>query len=633
MNRILVISNGESDLTALLRRHCNVSVISSDSAAFNTCDFDSLCVLFGNESSPMHLSAPLRVRAGEMIAEGKPVFCEFISSIGATRTRGTVSTYRQRLVYLPSDNQIEGLYDGDLLNCQNNECIKYAPLGSGFTPIIAFRENLCGHYSVKLSDEERKTCLPALFNLNENTILSAVRLSNFRRARFSPESKWQAVISYIISFLAGEPVKVDFDPPVCTYVKSGVKECSDVDSAVRRGISWIYDADILKKDGTEGAHEGYSNSILAKNGLQQKNNNVRADCTCEIGGALLFDALITGNAKSKKVADALFKFAFDWLQVKGGEHHGMLRWSEVGWESCYQDDVARALLPLLLVQYFDEKVPHLEEILDALDYLVDTTGEDGIRSACTEMCNMTLEARENLKKAGSGVPSAHFNSYYHAVLLLAYRITGKEEYLRLAERGLTTLMSIYPNTQRETSETEECCRMLLPLAVLYGVSGKREHYEWLCRITEDLEKRRHPSGGYAEWDTGYKASCSRNHKGECALLADNGDPVADLLYSNNWLPLAFAYSYMVTGEERFLNMWKSVASFLVSAQVHSSEKTLDGSWARAFDMDTGECNGMPHDAGWGPCCIESGWTVGEILMGLQFIHIAEKKVNASKKPS
>lgn len=43
-------------------------------------------------------------------------------------------------------------------------------------------------------------------------------------------------------------------------------------------------------------------------------------------------------------------------------------------------------------------------------------------------------------------------------------------------------------------------------------------------------------------------------------------------------------------------------------------------------MDAGEICGMPHDAGWGPYCIESGWTVGEILMGLQFMHVAEKAV-------
>ncbi len=36
-----------------------------------------------------------------------------------------------------------------------------------------------------------------------------------------------------------------------------------------------------------------------------------------------------------------------------------------------------------------------------------------------------------------------------------------------------------------------------------------------------------------------------------------------------------------------------------------------------------EVYGVPHDAGWAPCCIETGWTVGEILMGLQFMERVE----------
>jgi formate C-acetyltransferase len=45
----------------------------------------------------------------------------------------------------------------------------------------------------------------------------------------------------------------------------------------------------------------------------------------------------------------------------------------------------------------------------------------------------------------------------------------------------------------------------------------------------------------------------------------------------------------------------------------------------ALDMDTKENCGMPHDRGWGPQCIESGWIVGEILMGLQLMKVAENK--------
>ena len=46
---------------------------------------------------------------------------------------------------------------------------------------------------------------------------------------------------------------------------------------------------------------------------------------------------------------------FEYLQVHGGEHDGMIRWSEAAWETCFQDDVARAILPLLLVQFLGKK--------------------------------------------------------------------------------------------------------------------------------------------------------------------------------------------------------------------------------------------------------------------------------------
>jgi hypothetical protein len=59
--------------------------------------------------------------------------------------------------------------------------------------------------------------------------------------------------------------------------------------------------------------------------------------------------------------------------------------------------------------------------------------------------------------------------------------------------------------------------------------------------------------------------------------------------------------------------------------MHSVLPCLDGAWARALDMDTKENCGMPHDRGWGPQCIESGWIVGEILMGLQLMKVAENK--------
>jgi hypothetical protein len=105
-------------------------------------------------------------------------------------------------------------------------------------------------------------------------------------------------------------------------------------------------------------------------------------------------------------------------------------------------------------------------------------------------------------------------------------------------------------------------------------------------------------------------------QGESTLLARNGDPVADLLYSNNWLPIGFMQAYFVTKDDRFLKWWEEHAAFLASAQLASDNPSIDGAWARAFDVNLHEVFGSPADAGWGPWAIESGWTVAEITSGL-----------------
>ena len=225
----------------------------------------------------------------------------------------------------------------------------------------------------------------------------------------------------------------------------------------------------------------------------------------------------------------------------------MLRWTETAWETCYQDDAARVVLAPLLCQHFDGTVPHFDDICACLDFLVNTTSPEGVRVARTDLSRLDNALRERIATPGSGCSSAHYNAYYHAVLLLAYRAGGDKRYLEVAERGLGHLMSLYPDTTREQSETQENCRLLFPLAVLYEITGKKEHYEWLCRVMTFLDEHRNACGAVPEWDTGYKAACARNNRGECALLADNGDPIVDLLYSNNWLPLGYAYAYLATG--------------------------------------------------------------------------------------
>lgn len=223
---------------------------------------------------------------------------------------------------------------------------------------------------------------------------------------------------------------------------------------------------------------------------------------------------------------------------------------------------------------------------------------------------------EELGTTKEGTPSAHYNGTYMASLLLAYKIFGDERYLSTAVRGMTTFMKVYPNTAREHSETQEYCRLILPLALLYWVTGEETHKEWLYRVTADLEKFKQPNGSFIEWDTGYCASCAGAVGGESSVLCENGNPVVDMLYSINWLPAAFAQAYLITGDEKFRALWRDICRFFLSVQIHSHNKMIDGVWTRAFDVVLNEVYGVPNDIGWAPWSVECGWTMGEIPIGI-----------------
>jgi hypothetical protein len=336
------------------------------------------------------------------------------------------------MVYKKNNFAVDGLPQGALFDGQSNECIKFLPRADEQKPILTYQEYVCAHSVAELSDEQHREGVWALWWLDGNTMVSSIRLCNFRKARFAPMDYWQSLVGGIVNFLAGEKVELTFAAPVCQFKESKVAGVEDTKTAVRKGLDWIVNAGILKDEGRGGAYEGFTNQINAKTGAHTKNRTIRTDCTCEIGGALLFDAFLTGNTDSKKYADNLLKFAMEWLQVKEGEHKGMIRWSEDAWETCYQDDVARAVLGMLLSQHFGQEIPYFEEIKAGLDYMVKTTGADGIRIPATQTWEFKPQTWAELQLPKCAEPCAHFNAYYHAVLLLAYRACGKKEYLDCA---------------------------------------------------------------------------------------------------------------------------------------------------------------------------------------------------------
>ena len=626
MNRILILSREASDLSDLILANCPGSALYSPFAQdIPVNDFEALCVLGGNEKSPLLLPGALRCQFESFRAAGKPVFTEYVASIGGSYLaygNPTVMTHH-RVIYVEGGLDCEGLTTGDIMDGHYNNCAEYIFIPKDAKPILFYHSYINAHDHMDMPDEKLRKGLWALYKMDANTLVCGFRLCNFRRARISPVKEWESILTGILRYLAGEKILVHFRAPLCTFAK-GTQVCSyeDVREAVARGIAWFENADMIVNGGAGGFREGLSHIIHAQNGVQNRANYVRVDCSGESGGAFLMDAILTGNEKSRAIYQANNDFCMNYLQVKDGPHKGMMRWSEIAWEVCYQDDACRCLIPSLLEANFAGGTAHFEEILDALEYLVKTTGCNGVRVGRTDIPKFTEDTWEELRSS-EGELLATYNTYYLAALMLAYRAGGPLRFLELAEKGMESYMEIFPDTPRGSSETETDCRLILPLAILYQLTGKEKHKQWLYQVTAELEKMRHESGGYLEWDTGYRGIRFQQEDSESSLLSRNGDPVVDQLYSNNWLPLGFAYAYFATGDEMFHKLWTDIASFFVSSQIRSQDPTLDGAWSRAFDVKRWEINGIPHDVGWGPCCIETGWTMGAILTGLQFMKLIE----------
>ncbi len=625
--KVLLITEQACDLSDVLES-CNAEVrriTPKEALNLDFASYDSFCILSFGTFHDARLIARLEAEADR----GKRVFAESIAYFKDIYSSTTPNdTTRKRLIYVdPQDGDgIPGLTTGDLLDEHANQLMQPYFLPRGIKPILVYKEHILAHTHLNATAEEiMQGSIVGLWLMGEgNIMMTSFLLHNFNRARFAPRNPWEQVIRYIAKWITGsDPAYMPapilrHGPDADLSDPATFEKCRK--EAIERGIGWL--KTLLVDNGLGGMGEGPCHSIHPE-GDQDYRKPIRNDCTGESAGAFKMYAHLKGDTELREICENLDSFTYGPMLIKGGLFDGMMRWSNEGWPVCYQDDVARTVLGGLYDCLFlghDEVFP---SICKALDFLVKTTAKDGCRVARTETYSMTPDSFANLTAAEVGCRSAHYNAYYHAALLLAYKHGGNPAYLDTARKGLETLMSVYPDTRREQSETEEMCRLVLPLAILYDVTKDETHKAMLYRVVNDLQPHKHPSGGYREWDTGYKASCSRESTGECSVLTENGDPIADLLYSVNWLPMGFAYAYYATRDEWFKQLWHEIIGFFISCQVISENPALNGSWCRAFDMDLREAYACPHDVGWAACCSESGWTDAEILMGMMFMDIID----------
>ena len=634
MSKILVIADGRYDFLQVLEScRAEIDCVSFVQALHRDLSaYDGYCVLAAGH----RLDARLRETLETENRKGKRIFLEAVGSFLTIYSADGVDTTQSRLIYVqPEEGEgIPGLCTGDLLDDECNRMMQPYYLTQDAVPLLVYRHRIVAHAHTAMNRAEiLDGCRMGMWRCGDTVLMTSFQLHNFNRARFAPRAAWEKVIAFIAAWLTGsEPASM----PKRTVNYGPKEELKELDTfercrreAVERGVKWL--RGFLVDEGRGGVLEGLRHYVDPE-GNQTISSDIRPDCCGETAGAFRFFARLTGEEHCLRLVQNLEGFVYGPMVEKGGLLDGMMRWSDSGWGICYQDDVARAMLPQLYACLFLEDTSRLADVCRVLDFLVRTTAQDGNRNPRTDNIYLNEMTIADMRAAEHGTPSAHYNAYYHAALLFAYMADpSRKEYLETARRGLTTLMAQYPNTRREQSETEEMCHLVLPLAALYAATHEEQYREMLYRVTDDLEKHRQPCGGYAEWDTGYTAVCSRESTGECSILTENGDPVADMLYSCNWLPVGFAFAFHVTGDRRFEELWRGIAGFCLETQMRSNDPLTDGGWCRAFDMERGEAYAAPHDCGWATYAVETGWTVAEILMGLMLPDILELADKKEKK--
>lgn len=626
--KVLIVADKKSDFTEVLAS-CSAETerISFYDAIYRDLSvYDAFCIL--PKECGEYLDPRLREKLERENRKGKRVFLQAVRSFHDHLCKEPEGTVKMRLIYVEpgSGAGIPGFATGDLLDDEANRMSVPEMHLEDMTPLLIYKEHIIAHIHTDMGREEiLKEKRYGLWKCGDSILWAAFILRNFNEARFGPRDRWQALIRYLVRWITGgvpsrmPEAVVRYGTPEDVDWPEVFEKCRR--EAIDRGIAWL--DRMLIDEGRGGIKEGIGHNI-DPDGNQAVLPYFRTDCTGECAGAYKMYAYLNGKADYASRGREMDGMVYGPMMIREGVCSGMMRWCMNSWSVCYQDDVARAVLPGLYDCLFMGDGSRMEDICSAMDFLVKTTARDGLRIWRTDKYDMDEASVAALADQEHGVASAHYNSYYHAALLLAGKISGREKYIDTGRRGLETLMGLYPETVREQSETQEMCRLVLPLSILYQVTGEEGHRDMLYRVAKDLQRVRHPFGGYMEWDEGYKASFSRESLGECSLLTKNGDPVADLLYSNNWLPMGFAYAWHATGDEWFGKLWRDSVAFCLRTQMHSENPLVDGAWCRGFDMDLKEAYAVPHDAGWACCASETGWTVAEILMGMMMPDIMDQ---------
>jgi hypothetical protein len=509
---------------------------------------------------------------------------------------------------------------------------------------------------------------PVLFtHLRGEILVAATKLSQFITARYAPSEAWGRVWERILVWLrpgAAAP-SLRWTPHVRPSHGKGDPLPADAEErAIRRGIAWFTDARLLvhpswgyrvdearkfqdqvgpapgpelpSGDGSLGLLEGF-NARIRLDGTQAARWWLRNDCMGESSMAFAFHGVLERAADTRAIAVNLQDYVHFKSPLAQGSRadpaspsFGLVGWNTTpkyhqdmdGFGVYYGDDNARSMLGTMATAALLGTDCWDEPLARCLLANLRTTGSLGFRGDRLDEEPLQRLGWRHYREQPTVKFAPHFESWLWACFLWAHARTGYAPFIERCTGAIRATMDAYSRRWRWTNGIQqERARMVFVLAWLVRAQDTPEHRAWLESMTGEMLAGQDASGAIREelgpagmGDYGPPKANEDYGIHEAALIQANGDPLADLLYTNNFAFLALHEAAAATGSARYREAGDRLAAFLCRVQVRSERHPqLSGAWFRAFDFGRWDYWGSNADAGWGAWSIETGWTQAWII--------------------
>ena len=505
---------------------------------------------------------------------------------------------------------------------------------------------------------------PLLYQQNNQLMVAATSISNFAVCRYLPEQRVQSMFEYIMNWLLHKE-GVTFSSWL-TYVSPSYTATEPLPEeagkqSIAKGVEWYYNghflvhpswkkdwadkymgdglmpvgpelpADMPDGDGSLGVLEGHMSGIKY-DGTQMYRYWMRDDVQGETSFAFAAAGTLLDNSQYTKVAANLLDYSFTEYRdsVRNdpkSPSYGLLGWAYTHKGTYYGDDNARSLLGSIASSALMNNPKWDKQIVEGIVGNFRTTGLNGFRGQNILESDLQKRGWKSYYNANLVNLHAHFEAWNWACYLWLYNQTHYQPLLERVKRGITMMMEGYPEQWSWTNGIQqERARMILPLAWLYRVEPTEEHLDWLHFMTNELLRNQVPCGGIREelGDEskslfGRTPSNAEYGNNEAPLIFDNGDPVADMLYTTNFAFVGLCEAAKATQDTTYIKAVNQMRDFLIRIQVRSDKfKNVDGAWFRAFNYEDWNYWASNADAGWGVWSTLTGWIQSWHMSGIKY---------------